>query len=96
MAFIYFHKPSGARQELERLDKAYRDSITALTATYNRLLVERDRQAFEAFKTAQEKANRWEGESNIWKDRYKDEKKRKTGILTDVKYDSLLRVLYPQ
>lgn len=31
-----------------------------------------------------------------WEKRYHDEKKRKTGILTDVAYDSIINGLYPR
>ena len=89
MVFIYFNRPSGARQELERLDKAYKDSIGQITATFNKIITEKDHQMYLQFKKAQERVNRIESELVITQRQLKHEKSLNRRF-TDSQTDSLL------
>jgi len=96
LVVMWVETPAGYLQREYEREKLYKDSIEGILTYYERELVRKDSAAFKLFVRTQEAANRWEGESNHWKEKYKDEKKRKTGIVTDRAYDSLLNDLLPR
>lgn len=96
LLYMWLDKDSGRVQERQKLETVYKDSIQLIRDSFNTIITKKDYEFYLTFKRTQEAANRMEGEANHWKEKYNNEKKRKTGIVTDRAYDSLLTVLYPR
>jgi uncharacterized ion transporter superfamily protein YfcC len=100
VAFVvmYLHTPSGHKQEIDRLNREIKKREKALDSANIVIRDSRYREmALKARYSLQEQRTTkaiQEAEKNL--KLYQNEKKRKTPILNDASYDSILSVLYPR
>ena len=95
---MYIRKPSGHQQEIERLERDIKKRQKAIDSAYQVIQLGNQREIALKLRysllQASNQKNEQEAEKNL--KLYYDEKKRKTGIITDASYDSVLNSLYPQ
>ena len=96
--FMFIRKPSGHDREMQRLERDIAKRQKALDSAYHVIRLSQEREIALKLRygllQASNQKNEQEAEKNL--KLYYDEKKRKTGLLSDVAYDSILNSLYPR
>lgn len=94
---MYIRRPSGHDQQIQRLERDIKKREKLLDSAYQVIQLGNQREIalkvrYSLLQASNQK-NEQEAEKNL--KLYYDEKKRKTGLLTDAAYDSVLNSLYP-
>ena len=96
--FMYIRKPSGHDREIQRLERDIKKRQKAIDSAYQVIQLGNQREIALKLRysllQASNRKNEQEAEKNL--KLYLNEKKRKTGILTDAAYDSVLNSLFPK
>lgn len=94
--FLYFNKPSGHDREILRLEKENQNIRHRLDSA-NRVInlsLQREIALRLRYDLVNKELIKRTSEVNDWTIKYHSQRKQKTGILSDKKYDSTLNALY--
>lgn len=96
--FMYIRKPSGHQQEIERLERDIKKREKLIDSAYHVIQLGNQREiALKLRYSLLQASNRKnEQEANKYLKMYYNERNKKTPILSDVAYDSVLNSLFPR
>ena len=96
--FMYIRKPSGHQQEIERLERDIKKRQKAIDSAYQVIQLGNQREIALKLRYSllQASNQKNEQEANKYLKMYYNERNKKTPILSDIAYDSVLNSLFPR